>query len=372
MAAGIDRCTRDRLAIISELRDRTGKLKIDNPLEDLDRKELGRLQSLSVNAWSDDVSRSLHRIDIRRICVDVKPRLLQGLPQNTAMLRIDLPDADGPVLDLSRFTDLRYLQIDAWYAEGEPKPRTVVDMATLNAPGLESLRIAGEIRNAQAMARLKSLRRLELADATGIDSLDFVRELNGLEGLSVRKVADLRPLAGLGQLTSVDAYASDVTLLPLVAMPALRLLDVLSSPVDAAQVEKFARLNPQCRLRHRYVTELRNVITDATEIRILKHHETVRVVRSPAEISSLVATLQIEEPELQVSKIGGHFRCTPETVFEVVTPTATHRVAPVGPGYLRLIGAVEWPADARLRPESRIALAKWLEKQGLDGKCCGE
>lgn len=377
-SVGIDERSSAREAVIAEDRDEADRTIVKNPLEDLGQDELLRLESVSIKAWSDSVARSLHKLDLRRTCVAVAPQWLQKIPEDTAMLLVSLPDNDGPVMDLSRFTDLRYLRIEAWYSDGKQKPRTVVNMASLNAPRLEYLHIAGEIRNAQAISRLRSLRQLDLSDATGIDSLEFARELAEIESLSIRKVTDLRPIGGLSRLAVVNAYASDVSDLPMASMPALRLLDVLSSPVGEDQVKSLARLNPRCRIRHRYRAELQEAIAGATEVRVVKDDETVRIVSTPREVASLLAFLQIEEPELRVSRQGGHIRCVPRIVFEVVTPKAVRRVAPVGPGYLRLIRqgeddptASQWPADVPLKPDSRAALDRWLETQGL-GSCCGE
>lgn len=219
----------------------------------------------------------------------------------------------------------------------------------------------------EALSRLKNLRRLNLARTSGLTTVPFLKDLSRLQVLDLHQtpVEDLTPIAGLRQLELLDANGTRVTRLPGRHLPRLRKLWLLSAPIEAGHVGRFARKNPRCRIAHGWAAWLRAAVGHATGLRVRRGGVGQRaragdpVFRADQrEINNLVQAIDIHE-----DRSGGHCYCLGDQTLEFYHHQQLIAVVSVHHGdHLRWEG---WPGDARLTAASARWLTEWLAKRGF-------
>src|SRR5204862_5369998 len=116
---------------------------------------------------------------------------------------------------------------------------------------------------------LTKLRSLDMSYCKGLNSVSFAKSMPKLRFLDISntQVADLNPLEGLPELTTVMANMTPVGKLP-AKVPGLRELSVVSSKLHDPDVLTFEKANPKCQVRHHWNDSLREVLKTATRLRI--------------------------------------------------------------------------------------------------------
>ena len=346
---------------------RTDEKEAPRGLSSLTPEEISQLWGVLVDAWSPKDARLMAHVDPTRACVSLSPDLaapplLDGKLRYLVVEPAYRPHPKEEILRLSRYPDLRYLRL-----KGFSEDNFRVDASTIRAPRLEALSLFGRVDHLAALGRLTELRKLDLRGISRLDDPAFLGELHALEELSLSAVEDLRPVGALPALRKIEADAAPVRELPLVAMPSLQLLDITSSPVPSEVVRRFAALNPQCHVRHRFNEILQALFRDATLVRVSwrqrgKRTEITTDERNPAKIAALASKLVVEETTRRVM-----CGCMPDAWLDVTTQRGTSRIA-FNCG--TALQTEELPADGNLTPGSVTALEQWLEQHGVDLANC--
>jgi hypothetical protein len=337
-------------------------------LSSLTPEQISQLWGVFVDAWSPKVARLMAHVDPTRACITIDSELrpLPPLDRRLRYLAVAPYTRGRPKVSLSfiRYRELRYLRLTGFPLDFE---RERVDAATVRAMRLEYLRLFGDVAHIAALGRLTALRKLDLRGVDQLGDPAFLSDLRKLEELALSGVEDLRPAGGLPTLQKIEADAAPVRELPLVAMPALRYLDILSSPVPTDVVRRFAALNPRCRIRHRFNEILQDMFRDASLVRISwllrgKRVPSTAEERRPAEIQALASKLRVAETTERT--LCG---CMPSAWLEITTPRGKSRLDFNCGSALQ---TAELPADANLTPSSVTALERWLEQHGVDLANC--
>ncbi len=125
------------------------------------------------------------------------------------------------------------------------------------------------VKNLEGLSYLTNIIRLDLGPIVGDQDLSALATMTSLVDLKLNGLAsDLSPLASLKHLESINANFTKVTKLPMSRMASLKELSVMSTPLDDEQAAAFAKLNPQCNFKHRYLDVLHHALDSATSIRV--------------------------------------------------------------------------------------------------------
>lgn len=361
--------------VFSTYADREFEKKVViNPLEGLSTAELRGLWGVEIDHWSAAIAKSLSQLDTEQTCVTVgdgaasSPHTLPALPAGLRYLRVYSRSSDGlmHLQELSKQTQLKFLAVGL-------VARVDFDCALIvGAARLQYFDGAGlEVKNSSSLAKLSSLRYLNLRYSDNLADVKFASELKQLENLIIdhSKVADLSPLNGLPKLRSVNADQSPVMKLPQ-AMPALRDLHVMSSKLTDADVKTFQQGNLKCETFHRWLPALQRALTKATKLRIrtggtchrdIASEQTQFETADAAVIKVLAAGIQIEE-----NRSGGHCLCCGDPSLEfyegdklIVTLGFHHAQAMRWPEI--------WPGDGTLSAGSAEFLIRWLADHNVPG-----
>jgi hypothetical protein len=344
----------------------TGQRVVRNPLETLSDDEIRNLRGVRVEHWSAEVARSLRRLDLRRTCITLGDALTSfpALPAGIELLVVEHPIFPRePSLRAGRLPALRYLRVeslsdDAW----------ALDLAELEAPRLEHLTVRAPVVNAERLRHFPVLRELSLG--RGAERVDFVHGTPALQRLEVTGVKDLRPLGRLRALREIHADASAVQRLPLVEMPQLRLLDVLSCPVGDDEIRRFSALNPKARVLHRLNPLLQAALRGATRVEgIWRDQRERRTTRCADEGNQQQVRWLVDRLEVQESTRRIICSCLPGLSLELTVGKRKEELSIVCDDSLRWSG---WPGDFTLTPSAREALQSWLTARGVALKPCGD
>jgi hypothetical protein len=146
--------------------------------------------------------------------------------------------------NLRKLLDLRYLDV---LPERDFDARLIA--------GLEQLRVlrifSGSLNHADALATLPALHTLDLRYHDELTDIGFAKSMARIRTLQIEGtgVRDLAPLSDLAQLKTVDANGSLVDRLPSGALPALKQLNVVGTPVTEQTVAAFRQAHPGARVR---------------------------------------------------------------------------------------------------------------------------
>jgi hypothetical protein len=294
----------------------------DNPLEELSPEEIHGLWGVYFDAWSDACRRKMEHINPERLCVALSDGAMQQrggklqfppLPKNLRYLVpfLALDDLDY-FAGLTQLPELRYFWINAasgsvfnarWlknnaklcrldihcviiHPEDLPACDSLETLDLSNAgnlmaiafveqmPNLRSLNLSGttvedSLNKLNKLFKLKKLKKLDIS-RTRVHELPYLGWSNQLESLLLDEtmVRDLRPLSNYKSLKTVSAVKSMAETLPLRPMPSLRTMNLISSNVSQPEADAFVKTNPKCRVRLRWVDELRILTAGATRLRV--------------------------------------------------------------------------------------------------------
>jgi hypothetical protein len=364
-----------------------------DPLGQLTPSEISGLWGIQLADWPEGTERRLSHVDQRRTCVwltehalSPSGKSLPPLPKGLRYLRL----ADGCVrvkieqMSLSPFDHLVFLDVGGMLD-------ATLDATDLRcANSLRGLRIGSALTNAAALGNLHELRVLDLSwgmigdspflanlsrlrilkiPVCGVTDISFVKNLKELEALwlDMNPVTDLSPLDGLRRLREVRADGSSAQVLPLVPMPRLRELRVLSTRLSDERVAEFRRLNPNCVVSRRWRDALEARIRDADRMDILEwtagnsgylSQKRVLSISSKDVTRDFLATIEIDEKD-GLSFCG----CIGGPIFKfcrggqcLVEMTLHHGQS--------LRWEAGWPGDAELTTNSQVEIAQWLQQAG--------
>jgi hypothetical protein len=345
-----------------------GKIVVTNPLHALTPAQIRDLRGvyidIGIDSWSQELVADLARLDLTRLCVSTSGSpAVPRFPAGIRYLAVD-PGYDRDLSDLGAFGKLVFLSLNTY-----EQPFDAAWIPTLTR--LQYLRLAvGTLENPDQLKTLHSLRRLAIRAEKGIERPDFLREMPAMQKLLLNGSIDLTPIRELPNLVELDASESSARHLPAVSSPALRKVNLMSTKVSDAEVERFRALNPQAIVLHRWTPLLRARLRGATELKVetipLRRGDLRRsvTVRDTEEIAKLVAALEIDDPEHFVSG------CLP-----------THRLTfkrAGGPPKGEVLGLAEgnsvlwegFPGDAPLTPAGLREVRAWMTKHGMAWNDC--
>lgn len=345
-------------------REDHGRIVIEDPLRGLSRTALKDLRGVFIEGWSKAVAAEIARLDLTRVCIstDTRPPVAE-LPAGVRYLAIS-PAYHRDLSGLRRFQELVFLTLNTHEA-----PFDAAWVATL--ANLQYLRMAvGGLENADRLKALHFIRRLTLRAPKGIEKLEFLPAMPALQKLSVHGPVDLGPVRELANLVELDASASPSSRLPPAKLPALRKVNVMSTKVSDAEVERFRALNPSAVVLHRWTSLLRPRLVGSSEVELEivptrrgDPHRSI-TVHDAADIAKLVAALEIDDPprfyygclatrRLTFKRAGGP---PAGEVIELVEGTS-----------------VRWggfPGDAPLTPAGLRETRAWMARHGMEWTDC--
>ena len=282
-----------------------GRIVVTNPLHALTPAQIRDLRGvyidIGIGSWSEEVVADLARLDLTRVCVSTSGSpAVPRFPAGIRYLAID-PGYDRDLSDLGAFGKLVFLSLNTY-----EQPFDAAWIPTLTS--LQYLRLAvGTLENPNQLETLRSIRRLAIRAKKGIEQPDFLRAMPGIQTLLLHGSIDLAPIRELPNLVELDASESPARHLPALSLPALRKVNLMSSQVSDAEVERFRALNPNAVVLHRWTPLLRSQLLGASEVKVetvpLRRGDRSRsvTVRDTAEIAKLVEALEIDDPERFVS-----------------------------------------------------------------------
>jgi hypothetical protein len=346
-----------------------------NPLARLPPDEVRRLWGIYLDEWPDGVAEKLKQADASRTCLTLTDNVVQkesgkmpSVPADTQYLCVEERSNSG-IRDyqaLGALTKLRYLSIRAMTAEALDA-RLIAQNQSLRYLDLGTR----SLQHPEALSQLHQLEWLDLASIRDLATVDYAAKMPQLKYLAVNRtsVRDLSPLAALGRLAHIVASQSPVERLPDQPLPALRTLEVFSTPLSEATVASFGKLNPQCNVLFRWDAAFRQAVQQATRLRIRSGgtcHRDRAAEKTLFELPDAVAIrdfanlIQIDE-----EGSGFHCLCCGDPSFEfyqedrlIATLGFHHGRSLRWPGH--------WPGDGLLTPECGERLPAWFAQHGYD------
>lgn len=330
---------------------------------------------IEVDSWGPQAEAVLAAIDPVRTCLTITHETVQPpdmtlppLPGDLRCLVIREGAAPGGFLSLAGLTaldELRYLEVD------------VMSLEALDARWFEkatklrylAIRSSAPLEHPEALGALDELISLDLSQAGGVDTVEFVADLSALRRLDVSwtKVSDLSPIARAAALEQVYASGSGVEILPRSKATGLRELRVVSTKLNDSAVARFRRLNPGCEVWHRWADALQSATRGATRLRVRTggtchtHPElekTIAVVEDSAAVRDFLGHIEVLEKES-----GGACACCGSPTFEIYRGDVL--VAALSFHHGKTLRWSEgWPGDAKLTSGSGRYLVEWLAAKG--------
>ncbi len=350
--------------------NRQRKRKLVNPLQNLPPEDIGELRGIELDAWTDDVARSLKSLNPRQACVMLHGDAVVGakrefppLPSGLRHLMVRENNNFAGIQDyqpIRELKELRFLSLNAMVGAFDCN-------FIREAKGITHLTLRPRtITNVEALGDLAELRDLDLHFNRDVKSVAFAQKLTKLETLNLfyTAVDDLTVLGGHPALRHIDARSTPLSKLPLdKPMPALRVLDALSARVSETDGKAFAKLNPRCKLKVTWRAALLDALEGVDRVRVrtggtchrdIARERTLHEEKDAAKVRDLIAQIQIDERQS-----GFHCMCCGEPSLEffkgdklVLTLGYHHGRS------MRWVGG--WPADCLLTPPSAQHFQKWL------------
>jgi hypothetical protein len=378
----------------------------DGTLSSLSPEEVARLAGYAIQNGTP--SAQLRYLDPSRLCVTVNDEdHLDSFPDEIFEANCVVLDSVGPgVLDrfplaqhvflgdntsdqdeaiarlLDRAASLRSLSvIDATKLQRLAKFRSLVSLSVAgssDAPTnldflsgmskLRSLRIdLGPLVNLGALSGLTELEELTLEYVEKGEPLERLTTLTRLRRLRIRgRLDDLSFLGALPSLEEVNASFTAATKLPATAMPSLKELHILSTPLAEKEIDRFTALNPQALISATYHDVLRRKLEHADEIHVVwqslcKTTTPRRIfIKDAYSVRELLALMTVRSPSVPYV-IG----CYGDVEFRFLAKG--RRIGEFS--YFDGIGSIrfdDWPSYSSLTPESRAAFEGWMRRHNAD------
>jgi hypothetical protein len=223
------------------------------------------------------------------------------------------------------------------------------------------------------LSGLQNLKTLSLSRMEAVTDIEFVQAMPDLEQLylSGTSVSNLDSLAKCGIIKEVHADYTPIQSLPAKAIPSLRTLRVMNTPVTDEVVTRFATLNPDCRVFHRWGSLFEEEMQGISRVRVrtggtchvdVTQETTLFETSDVNEVRAFLDGIQIND-----ERSGFHCMCCGNPTFELYR--GERLVASIGFHHgqsLRWAGG-QWPGDAALTEDSAVFLIKWLDEHGVSG-----
>lgn len=345
-----------------------------NPFATLSTDQIKGLRGIRLNSWPDGLTKKLGYIDLNHTCVTITDDTATGrrselppLPEGLLYLNIDESSSMG-VKDYNLLRKQSQLRFFALNAMGEDA--FDVKMISANRQ-LRFLDLGGEdLMNVQTLANFTNLRELHLEWCPDVDNIRFVRDMTHLKVLWVRNssVMDMTPLAGLKELTIVNADQTPVSRLPEGEFDCLSMLRIMSTKVTENEIARFCKANPQCEVHYRWDESLRRSLKGITRIRVRSggtcHRDkaaerTLFEETNPGKIEMFTKRFAINE-----GGSGFHCMCCGSPSFEFYNNEEL--VVTLGFHHGRSLRWPEgWPSDALMTGEFADYVCKWLAENGV-------
>jgi hypothetical protein len=351
-----------------------------DPLEALSPEQIGALWHLCLPEWSEKVAGVLAKADLAGVVIDLvrSPRTQEEAAAmgrvlgSVRFLSLAAPAKETPgegksfeafLAAVARQNALRSLLIRASSDAPAFSPRLLKDCTTL-----ECLVLEGSVTDPTELGHLKNLQVLYLRETKELRALGFLAGMSNLRTLNVEEtsVTDLRPIGMLAKLRAVYAQGAPITRLPDVAMPALELLDVTRTKVNADAVAAFAAKNPRARILRLKRDALLYAAEGATRVRVCKvgndlgsiSRDTSIDVSDGVEAAAFLANLRFDEG-------AGDFFCHCFGDFTIELCREDRVLVSLRCHHSRSLSSELWSSDALMTEETATFLCCWLAERGL-------
>ena len=344
-----------------------------DPLATMPAEQKRLLRGVMLEELPKDVSASLDGIDWSHAVLVVSQEFaesdgetLRALPDGVRYFELNLsrtPSIEN-VAALTAAKDLVWLELDSGF---ELDLRSLAGLRELRSLGLRWASVKGT----DSLASLAQLRELDLYNVDAIDDLGFASSLTELRKVGIAKtpVTDLQPLAGLSKLREIDADFTQIETLPdAPEWGALRRLSMLSTPVEAEDVEVLKSIAPDAQILVSWHEALMRHIDGSDRLRVRSGgtchrdpstEETLFEITGEDEIRELFEKLEIDD-----SDSGFHCMCCGEPSLELYRGDVL--VATLGFHHGRSLRWSEgWPGDALLTEEAGDTICKFLAEHGV-------
>ncbi len=342
-----------------------GKRVVKNPLAALSPDQIRTLRGIALGAWDEAIDEKLKNIDPECACIIVRHDAKLSLPEKLRYLQLEGQSDARDLAELGRLKALRYLTLEG--------SKTRLDATLLlGCTQLRHLRVHGhKITNASKLESLTEMRSLNLAYTEGVADVGFARMMPQLRTIDVR-LCQIRDLSGLSRhatIASIMADSAPIEALPEGQLPALATLRIMSTALKDEAVAAFAKVNPACRILHRWESAFHAAAAGADRIRVRNggtcrrrgEEKTLFEIKDAAKIRELIASVRLDE-----ARSGFHCMCCGEPSVELYKGDELVLTLAVHHGQ-SLRWPDGWPGDALLSDASADAINKWLADNGVRG-----
>lgn len=260
---------------------------------------------------------------------------------------------------LARFTNLKSLTIHS-IEEEKFSLSFVSSMRDLRMLVVDSPKVV----DTESLATLQRLQRLELRGLVDNQSIVGIANNTSLVDLVLRgDIQDLRPLAGLEKLVSIDANHTRTAYLPNGRMPALREFSLLATPVSDEVAQVFAEANPRCTFQYRFKQSIDQRVGSADRVRVVQSErcgsgERAGYIVKGEAVRELLAAIEPNEASAKGMIVG----CRGDTLFEFFR--GDKKLGELS--YFSSSGTLQfsgWLEDVSVTKASHQAIREWLARQ---------
>lgn len=218
---------------------------------------------------------------------------------------------------------------------------------------------------------LQELRYLNLSYCREVNTIELVRSLPNLRHLIIYRtpVQDLTPIQDLKHIKTVDAGESAVCMLPSETVESLIELRVMSSKIDAEEVEAFIEKNPQCKVIYDWNLSLQSALEGIDKFRVrsggtccndIETETTLFETDDQSKIKLLCSNIAINPEES-----GFACKCCGTPTLEFYKDGELAVVLGYHHGQSLRWAEGEWTGDGLLTKESKDFLLTWLDEHGV-------
>ncbi len=336
---------------------------VHNPLANLSRAQTRRLRSVTLKYWNAEILQQLQRTDARRLCLSVEAPWLRDRPLTSPRLPsiscLEIGNSGlGDYSALALQSNLRYFKARVMARKKMPLG-SLRQMTRLRVLDLSWARVSG---TSDVLAKLTQLRDVNLS-GLHLKQVRFVRQLRSLRvlNLSFNNVNDLTPLGGHPTLERCNASATIATRLPVVRLPRLRELNLLSTWGTRSELERFRNRHPGVRVWRSFRQVLLHAIVGVTRLRIVRlTSDSSKVLAEEREQSSIRRFVR----NLRFTETGVGKNCC-EGFLRLQFYRGSRLVVTLRVGDTEYVRWQKWPTDAQLDASSKHMLQRIIQRGRL-------
>ncbi len=355
-----------------------------NPLDTMSPEEIHGLWGIYLNTWPEGIEQKLAHVNTDLVCIAISDYAGVGgkamyfggpefPPLPTKIRYLVVKERMSPGLrDFTRMGQFRDLTFLIFESLGE---REALDAALISqSTSLRYLDVSrGYVMNYAKLASLTDLRYLDISGRRNLEDIEFVKDMQNLRTLLVGRtaVSSLSPLDGSDSIREVYAGMTRVRNLPKGDLRSLRVIDLISTQVDAQTVATFRAAHAACRVEHDWEESLRRALRETTRLRVRSggtchrrtdEEKTLVDIMRQEEIERLLDEIHIDE-----AGSGFHCMCCGDPTFEFYF--GEQLLAMIGYHHGESLRWAEgrWTGDGLLTKSSQAFLIAWLAEHGVDG-----